>query len=57
MEKVFSDNAAFCFWFRMRHMILQLLVRYLNDSIKIDDDENYYQTPLTPVGVNRTQSF
>jgi transglutaminase-like putative cysteine protease len=29
-----------------------IIIRYLNDSIRIDDDENYYQTPLTPVGVN-----
>ncbi|MGC1390682.1 MAG: transglutaminase domain-containing protein [Bacteroidales bacterium] len=29
-----------------------LIVQYLNDNIKITDNENYYQTPLTPVGVN-----
>jgi hypothetical protein len=28
-----------------------LIVQYLNDNIIIDDDENYYKTPLTPVGV------
>jgi hypothetical protein len=28
-----------------------LIVQYLNDNIKIADDENYYQTPITPVGV------
>jgi transglutaminase-like putative cysteine protease len=27
------------------------IVRYLNDNIRIENDENYYQTPLTPVGV------
>lgn len=29
-----------------------LIVSYLNDSIKISDNENYYNTPITPVGVN-----
>jgi hypothetical protein len=29
-----------------------LIVKYLNDNIRIDNDENYYQTPLTPEGVN-----
>jgi transglutaminase-like putative cysteine protease len=29
-----------------------LIVQYLNDNIRIADDENYYQTPLTPIGVN-----
>jgi transglutaminase-like putative cysteine protease len=29
-----------------------LIVKYLNDNIRIADIENYYQTPLTPVGVN-----
>jgi len=28
-----------------------LIVQYLNDSIKIADEENYYKTPLTPRGV------
>jgi transglutaminase-like putative cysteine protease len=28
------------------------IVNYLNDNIKISDEENYYKTPLTPVGVN-----
>jgi transglutaminase-like putative cysteine protease len=29
-----------------------LIVQYLNDNIRIADDENYYQTPIAPVGVN-----
>jgi hypothetical protein len=29
-----------------------LIVQYLNDNIRINEDENYYKTPLTPVGVN-----
>jgi transglutaminase-like putative cysteine protease len=29
-----------------------LIVKYLNDKIRIADDENYYKTPLTPIGVN-----
>ncbi len=29
-----------------------LIVQYLNNNIRIADAENYYQTPLTPVGVN-----
>lgn len=29
-----------------------LIVRYLNENIKIANDENYYKTPLTPIGVN-----
>jgi len=28
-----------------------LIVNYLNENIKIADDENYYKTPLTPRGV------
>jgi transglutaminase-like putative cysteine protease len=28
-----------------------VIVQYLNDSILIADDENYYETPLTPEGV------
>jgi hypothetical protein len=28
------------------------IVRYLDENIKISDDENYYGTPLTPIGVN-----
>jgi hypothetical protein len=28
------------------------IIRYLDENIKISDDENYYGTPLTPVGVN-----
>ncbi len=27
------------------------IVQYLNDNIKIAEDENYYNTPITPVGV------
>jgi len=29
-----------------------LIVQYLNKNIKIADDENYYNTPITPVGVH-----
>jgi hypothetical protein len=29
-----------------------IVVKYLNDSIKISDDENYYNTPITPIGVD-----
>ena len=29
-----------------------LIIRFLNESIKISDDENYYDTPITPIGVN-----
>jgi hypothetical protein len=29
-----------------------LVIQYLNDNIKIINEENYYNTPLTPVGVN-----
>ena len=29
-----------------------IIVNYLNDNIRINDDENYYKTPLTPLGVN-----
>jgi len=29
-----------------------LIIQYLNDNIRIADEENYYKTPLTPVGVN-----
>jgi hypothetical protein len=29
-----------------------LLINYLNSGIKIADDENYYGTPITPIGVN-----
>lgn len=29
-----------------------LIVQYLNDNIKIAEGENYYNTPLTPIGVN-----
>jgi transglutaminase-like putative cysteine protease len=29
-----------------------LIMQYLNDNIKINSEENYYNTPLTPVGVN-----
>ena len=28
-----------------------LLSSILNENIKIADDENYYKTPLTPIGV------
>ncbi len=28
------------------------IIQYLNDNIRIDDDENYYRTAITPVGVN-----
>jgi transglutaminase-like putative cysteine protease len=30
----------------------ELIVQYLNETIRIEDDENYYKTPLTPRGVN-----
>jgi hypothetical protein len=29
-----------------------LIVSYLNDSIRISEEENYYNTPITPIGVN-----
>jgi transglutaminase-like putative cysteine protease len=29
-----------------------LIIRYLNKNIRIKDDENYYQTPITPIGVS-----
>jgi transglutaminase-like putative cysteine protease len=29
-----------------------LIIQYLNDKIRIADDENYYRTPITPIGVN-----
>jgi transglutaminase-like putative cysteine protease len=29
-----------------------IIVQYLNDKIRITDGENYYRTPLTPIGVN-----
>lgn len=29
-----------------------LITQYINDNIRIEDDENYYKTPLTPIGVN-----
>jgi transglutaminase-like putative cysteine protease len=29
-----------------------LIVQYLNDNIRIGEDQNYYNTPLTPIGVN-----
>ena len=29
-----------------------LIIKYLNDKIRIADDENYYRTPITPIGVN-----
>ena len=29
-----------------------LIVKYLDENIKIADDENYYKTPITPKGVN-----
>jgi transglutaminase-like putative cysteine protease len=29
-----------------------LIVNFLNSSIRISEDENYYNTPITPVGVN-----
>jgi hypothetical protein len=29
-----------------------LISQYLEKNIKIDDDENYYRTPLTPIGVS-----
>jgi transglutaminase-like putative cysteine protease len=28
------------------------ITKYLNDNIKVADGENYYNTPLTPIGVN-----
>jgi transglutaminase-like putative cysteine protease len=30
-----------------------MIIHYLNDNIKIDDEKNYYNTPLTPVGVDK----
>ena len=29
-----------------------LVIQYMNDNIKIINEENYYNTPITPVGVN-----
>jgi hypothetical protein len=29
-----------------------LIVNYLYDNVKIDNEDNYYNTPLTPIGVN-----
>jgi hypothetical protein len=29
------------------------IVRYINENIKLSDNENYYKTPLTPVGVDQ----
>lgn len=29
-----------------------IIIQYLNEKIIIADDENYYNTPITPVGVN-----
>lgn len=29
-----------------------LIVQYLNENIRISEEDNYYRTPLTPVGVN-----
>ncbi len=29
-----------------------LIVQYLNENILIENEENYYKTPLTPIGVN-----
>jgi len=29
-----------------------LVSQYINDNIRIENDENYYKTPLTPIGVN-----
>jgi hypothetical protein len=29
-----------------------LIAKYLNDNIRIEENENYYKTPLTPVGVS-----
>jgi hypothetical protein len=29
-----------------------LIIQYLNENIRISDYENFYQTPLTPIGVN-----
>jgi transglutaminase-like putative cysteine protease len=29
-----------------------LITKYLNENIVLADDENYYKTPLTPIGVN-----
>jgi len=29
-----------------------LIVQYLNENVIITEDENYYNTPITPVGVN-----
>jgi transglutaminase-like putative cysteine protease len=30
----------------------QLITSFVNESVKISNEENYYKTPLTPVGVN-----
>ncbi len=29
-----------------------LIAQYLEKNIRLADDENYYRTPLTPIGVN-----
>jgi transglutaminase-like putative cysteine protease len=30
----------------------QLITAFINRSVKISEEENYYKTPLTPIGVN-----
>jgi transglutaminase-like putative cysteine protease len=30
----------------------RIIVNFINETIKISDKENYYNTPLTPIGVN-----
>ncbi|HCU20625.1 MAG: hypothetical protein A2X05_14530 [Bacteroidetes bacterium GWE2_41_25] len=34
------------------HSDPSIIISYLNDQIRIENDENYYKTPLTPVGVH-----
>ena len=29
-----------------------LIIKYIEENIKLKEDENYYKTPLTPIGVN-----
>lgn len=30
----------------------ELIVKYLDQNVKLDEEDNYYHTPITPVGVN-----
>jgi hypothetical protein len=34
------------------HTDPELIIRYVNENIRIENDENYYKTPLTPIGVH-----